>query len=140
VTEQGTVVEVRDHQAKIELRPGDECAHCCAGFMCKSGNGGLRYFEVENAAEAQIGDVVEIYLPSQNVFLSAFLVYIVPLIALVAGYVIGKAASGSENVGIIAAVLALVAAYLSLRVVDSRVARASKWRPVMRRVIARGSE
>ena len=139
MTEQGTIVEVRDRLAKVQLSPGEECAHCCAGHMCRSGSGGLRYFEVQNAAGAQIGDLVEIHLPSHNVFLSALLVYIAPLAMLVAGYAIGKGVSGSEHVGIAAAVFALVGAYLSLRVVDRRMARGTRWHPVVRRVIARGN-
>lgn len=109
--------------------------------MCRlGGEGGLRHFELENAAQAQVGDLVEVHFPTPKVFLSALLVYIVPLIMLVAGYVIGQGLSGSEEVGMVAGVLALVAAYMGLRVVDRRLARAAGWHPVMGRVVERAED
>jgi len=137
VIEQATVVELRGQRAKIALRSEDECEHCFAQHMCNLGHDGVRYLDIENTLGAQIGDAVEVYLPSQNVLLMAFLVYMVPLIMLLAGYLLGNGLSGSEHIGTATGVLALIGSFLGLRFIDKRIAQQARWNPVIRRVLAK---
>ena len=136
MTEQGTVVEVLDGKATVALKRRQECARCCASHFCAPTEGELRHFELENAAGAHAGDVVEIRLQARNVLASATLVYIAPLVALLAGYAVGKALSGSDHLGIAASLGGLALWYLTLKAVDRRMAKSARWRPVIARVVA----
>lgn len=141
--EQGTIVGLRNHVARIALKTEDECEHCFAQHMCGLGRDGLRYIEIEDTLGTQIGDVVEIYSPSQNVLLFAFLVYMAPLIMLLVGYMLGKGLSGSEHIGTVTAILALIGSFLGLRFVDKRIdkriAKGATLHPVIKRVIVKES-
>jgi len=89
--ETGTVVELRPGgTAMVLCRKGSACGHCSAADKCEMGrDSGERLVETRNQVGADVGDQVRISISSRTFLKSSFLVYIVPLIVLVIGAVLG---------------------------------------------------
>jgi sigma-E factor negative regulatory protein RseC len=87
--EYGEVIEVRGNTAKVKLGAKQACAHC--GVCAKIGNSPNEMLVEAYAGEpVEKGDKVALVIGNGMILKSAFVVYMVPLIALIAGYYIGK--------------------------------------------------
>ena len=87
MAEKGRVVELKGNNAVVSMVRKEACAKCracVAGFSEKE-----MLIEAENQCDAKVGDWVEITL-SEDGFLSAVLImYGLPLIGLMAGFLLG---------------------------------------------------
>lgn len=84
--ERGTVVAVRPGVVDLAMVPGDECGSCTA---C-SANGDARLLENVPAPDGLgIGDIVEIDIPQAVRTRAQALIFLVPVVALVLGYMAG---------------------------------------------------
>jgi len=92
IEEIGTVVELRGkHVAMVLCQKSSLCEHCPTSGACHIGdNGRERVVEARNPLGAAVGDRVRVAVSTRSFLQSSFLLYIVPLIALVVGAVIGK--------------------------------------------------
>lgn len=92
IEEVGTVVELKSKSAAVVMcEKSSFCENCAASGACAVGDDDRqRLVTVHNQLRAVVGDRVKI-AASTDIFLkSSFLVYIVPLIALVIGALVGK--------------------------------------------------
>ena len=96
----GIVKKIKDNMAEVEIQRSSACGESCAS--CGLCPGQTAVVTASNDIHATVGDRVTIDMADKKVLGAAFLVYIVPLIALIAGYFIGYAAFKSElpSVGI----------------------------------------
>ena len=87
MAEKGRVIELKDNFAVVSMTRKEACAKCracVAGFSEKE-----MLIEAENLCDAQVGDWVEITL-SENGFLSAVMImYGLPMVGLMAGFLLG---------------------------------------------------
>lgn len=92
----GTVVELKPGgTAMVLCQKGSACGHCSAADKCEMGkDSGERLVEARNDAGAGVGSQVKVGISSQTFLKSSFLVYIVPLIALVVCALIGSQIAG----------------------------------------------
>ena len=99
----GIVREIKNNQAKVEVIRRHSCHKCGA---CEIG--GSRVFELwlDNAVNAKPGDRVIIYFAGKKLLKVAFIVYIFPLIALMAGYIAGAALFPKSSYGEIGGIIA----------------------------------
>jgi len=119
LTKTGVVKAVQGRTALVLTRMEPECEVCTAKDACFTMGGGGANTEVRarNTAKAQVGDVVTISMRGSSLLKISFLIYMVPILALiggiVSGYLLSKLISVDENVlvGIFGG-LALVAAFL----------------------------
>jgi len=90
--ETGVVLEKRpDGTALIECQRGSMCLHCVAADSCNAGSsGGTMQIEAINKKDAAVGDLVRVATTAKKFLGSSFLVYIVPIIALLTGAVLGE--------------------------------------------------
>ncbi len=84
--EQGTVVEVRGDKAVVEMAPSAGCARC---GMCTCGADGRMRIEADAPPGIAVGDPVEVDLPVGRMR-AALTVYLIPLVALMAGAMLGN--------------------------------------------------
>jgi len=81
----GRVISITNGIATVQIRRstacGDKCASC-GGCSATKGNA-----IVNNQLGAKVGETVRFELDDNKVLLCAFIVYIVPLFALIFGYV-----------------------------------------------------
>lgn len=129
MTEEGLVRQVAGTMAQVETTQTEAC-NCCEAKGACSTMGGLkqRVVMAQNDAQAGVGDRVLLALPRRGVMGAGFLVYIVPLIALLAGAYLGKLHGvqwglGSTNASVILGMGALVLSWAALRPISKNLAK-----------------
>lgn len=90
MVEEGTITEVRGTRARVIVRRSAMCEGCQSQGVCKSLGGG-KDMEAEalNRVGAKVGDRVLLRLDTSFFLRIAFLVYMVPVLALLGGAVAG---------------------------------------------------
>ncbi|NMA04246.1 MAG: SoxR reducing system RseC family protein [Clostridiales bacterium] len=85
----GIIISINKDRAKVMLQRQSACGDCKA---CKLGRDDT-YIEVDaiNSVDAKVGDHVEIDMEHQSFLSAAFIVYMLPLFALIGGILIGSA-------------------------------------------------
>jgi sigma-E factor negative regulatory protein RseC len=100
----------------------DACEHCSARDTCHAvgGTGANATVRAINTVDAQVGDTVTIAMASTTLLKASFLIYMVPVLALIGGILIGFLVNSlvgiNESVAVgISSGLCLVAAFVWLR-------------------------
>jgi sigma-E factor negative regulatory protein RseC len=137
IEEVGTVVALRPGQlAVVRCARSSLCEHCPSSAACHIGDDDrVRTVEALNPLDAAVGDRVRVAVSTRSFLQSGFIVYIVPLIAMVIGAALGqltgeRLATGvhPELLSAIFAVFFLVGSFLVIRV-GSRALPAEAFRP-----------
>ncbi len=125
------VVDVRGNDLLVVARQSGGCGHCDSEKGCGSGKLSQmlcrepRQFLVSNDAGARVGDEVQVTLPEGVLLRSAILMYIVPLLMLLAcGMVAASlAASDAQRDGyaLVGGLAGLVAGFLFSKKMAQRV-------------------
>lgn len=91
LTKTGVVKAIQGRMALVVTKYEPECASCKAKDTCSTlgGAGANREVKVRNTAGAQVGDIVTITIRSSSFLKVSFLVYMVPILALIGGIVLG---------------------------------------------------
>nr|HID59001.1 hypothetical protein [Desulfobacterales bacterium] len=90
MTEEGTVKRVQGSMAWVVTKRSDMCQNCLARSACHMLGGGDEVeAKVKNTANARVGDRVVIGLSETAMLKATFLVYLVPVMALFGGSLIG---------------------------------------------------
>ena len=102
IEEFGTVIELKSkHTAVVLCKKSSLCEHCATSGSCAIGDDGkIRTIEVQNTLGASVGDHVCIATTTRSFLQSSFLLYIVPLIALLLGAGIGKLTGEKIDTGL----------------------------------------
>jgi sigma-E factor negative regulatory protein RseC len=85
--EEGVVVEEVGETVRVEVLRKGWCGGC---RLCSIGALGKRVTEAENPIGAKKGQRVMIEVPSTGLLVAAFILYILPVIFLVGGFIIGR--------------------------------------------------
>jgi sigma-E factor negative regulatory protein RseC len=99
------VVQVSGSEAVVAPSQGGGCGSCSSSNSCGSSKitqfitGAPRQFRVQNDVGAQVGMVVQIGLPEGVLLQSAMLVYILPLVLLLIGAIVGDQLSSETQLG-----------------------------------------
>jgi len=96
--EKGRIVKVDNGVAEVEMERTSACARC---GICLESSGDRMILYAKDSVGAHPGDEVLISLESKEVLKAAFLIYIFPLVGLIAGYFLGRSIFGTERIGII---------------------------------------
>ena len=91
IIQTGVVRAIHGRMAVVVTRREPECESCSAKDVCSSlgGSGVNREVRARNTARAQVGDVVKISIRGSSFLKVTFLVYMVPILAIIAGAVFG---------------------------------------------------
>ena len=92
IEEIGTVLELKGkHKALVMCKKSSLCENCApSGHCVMNDDDKTRLIEVQNPLGATVGERVRIATTTKSFLQSSFLLYIVPLIALVIGAIVGK--------------------------------------------------
>jgi len=117
MAEKGQVVELKDRFAIVKMIRTEACAKCGA---CKKGMAeNEMLIEAINQCEANIGDWVEINLDSSDFLKATAIMYGIPLICLMFGFVLGyncfKSISYNEIIGFSLGIIFMFLAYLWIK-------------------------
>lgn len=135
--ESGRVVRVHDGNVDVLIRPSESCESC---GICSEGAGGLRLLEgVGDPIGARVDDTVMVETPGSSRQRAQLRLYVVPVVALVLGYLAGFLLSTMVGVDpdVGGAVFSLLAGAAALATVP-RSEAATQDGPVVRAIIARG--
>lgn len=114
----GIVKKRKGSAAEVEIVRSSACGDNCAS--CGLCPGRKAVLEAENAADAAEGDTVVIDMADKKVLCAAFLVYIVPVAALIIGYIAGEALFGGEAAGITAGFLLMILTFILIILTDKK--------------------
>ncbi len=127
----GTVTELNGNKAKVVFTRSKACGDCHA---CVSFGSDQAETELANTLGAKVGDRVSIELHSGSVFTASLIMYGIPLVALLAGVLIGSFISDlfTAVFGIGAAVIA----FLIIRLFEPKFTKMGKFDPRMIEIVS----
>jgi sigma-E factor negative regulatory protein RseC len=90
-TEEGIVIKLDNKTAIIRTARKTACESCSEKHSCTSiGSGQEMELEADNPIHAQAGDRVTISLPTGKLITASFLLYVFPIILMIAGALLGE--------------------------------------------------
>lgn len=116
MTGEGLVIKKYGHMADVRVRRESACGSDCAS--CGGCEDKSFIVSAKNCANANEGDRVKLYLPTGKVYLSATLVYLLPVLLLLAGAALFKLTSASKAIP--ATVLLFVIWFFTIRIYNKR--------------------
>lgn len=144
--EPGVVEKASPHQAVVLVEQSSACEQCRSRGACEVLSGKTMRVELSNELGAKEGDRVEITIPAASVLKVSFLVYLVPVAALVAGAYVGNIWAEGRTAdptpyAVATGMLAMIGSFLLLRRFERAASQASsKYRPRMSRILASNEE
>jgi sigma-E factor negative regulatory protein RseC len=124
--ESGTIISIENEFATVKIHRGEECESC---HLCDSFGSNEMKLVALNEAEAGIGDIVDIKVEPGKVIKHSFLIFILPIIAMIFGYWIGVTLvpePGGEKSGIVGAFIALLLVFMIIRLYNRHYSRNEK--------------
>ena len=137
--ETGTVVEIRDQVILVSTAAKGACHSCSARGVCHMGGDKTMVVEARNLIGAQAGDTVRICLSSRSVLGAAFLLYVVPLLVFLGGFILGQALTQNQLWAVLLGFLSMAAAYVGIRLVDRWLDRKRKLLPQVTEIVYQAS-
>jgi sigma-E factor negative regulatory protein RseC len=140
VKEEGLVQTVLHGRAKVQIQKSSSCQTCESKGACGVFSDKGMVIEMINELDAKEGDMVEISVPEGSLLKLSLLVYLIPVLALIAGaYAGGLWAQSSHTQSPLASILggafAMALAFYLLKRLD-RVAQVKrKYQPRMTRIL-----
>ncbi len=124
ITEEGIVQEVGPSKAFILINRSSACAGCHSQSACHPSEHKEMIVEAINDLHARIGDRVQISVPAGSLLKATFIVYFVPVLALVLGAITGSKLAPS--LGMDATLTSILCGVLSMVTVFGIVKRYDK--------------
>jgi len=131
--ETGLVVETEGNTAKVLFEKTDACKSC---DICSALDGGSMYMEAENTVGAKAGERVEMEVNAPPLIVSAFALYIVPVIALISGYAVAERISHIEIAGIIGGALLFFVSLFMVKLYGRKMAKKEKFRARIVKIVS----
>ena len=140
--EQARVIKKEDGQSLVKIIRTSACSHCDEKCMLAEDSHEVDEMEVlvNDPIGAEVGSMVELEMGAKPILFSAFLVYLLPLVAIVAGYFIGANIfnifiNSTEIAGIFGSISGFFLSFLLLRFFDKKAGSKSYFHPKITRVI-----
>ncbi len=143
VTEQGVIEDVSGRKTLVRIKKSSACATCESRGDCGVASGKSMVVEVVNDFGGGKGDHVELSVPSGAFLKLSLLVYILPVVALIAGAFGGGAFARVLHVplslaSVIGGFLVMGITFYALKRFDRSSRASRKFQPRMTRILYRG--
>lgn len=131
----GLVVDIEDFNALVKIDRKTACENCKGcGFGTQDGKSIIVH--AVNQANALKGDTVELDMDTPNVLTAAFLIYTIPLIALMFGIlssygVMKIIGHQSEALSFIFGIICLGLSFLLIKKNEDKIKKSQKFNPVV---------
>ena len=140
--ERARVIKKKEDQSLVQIIKTSACSHCDEKCMLAEDSHEIEEMEVlvNDPIDAEVGSMVELEMGAKPILVSAFLVYLLPLLAIVAGYFAGASllsifVASSEIAGILGSGVGFLLAFLFLRVFDKKAGSKSYFHPKITKVV-----
>jgi sigma-E factor negative regulatory protein RseC len=133
----GVIIEEMGQFSKVKLLRHTACGNCGA---CQVGDDSKDvHLMAKNNVNAHMGDMVEVSMNTDSVLSAAFIMYVIPLVALFAGLAIGhflfsQSVNGELMSGGLGLVL-MVLAFWIIKLNDKRFMKSDKYTAQILRII-----
>lgn len=138
VTETALVLDVEDDFAWVECISRSACGHCHAADSCGNSTIAKAFaprshrFQVKLKHPVLPGQRIDIGLPAQSLVRSALLVYIMPLILMIAGVLVAVGLFGNtDNIALIGCAVGALMGFFGARWWAKRLNNNRAYQPVM---------
>lgn len=122
----GRVAVLKDGFATVQFTRSKMCKHCGACIYLGDSEAQV---DIKNTLGAAAGDFVRVELQAKSFLQANLLAYVLPLIALIAGVLLGT--RWSDWLGIVLGLAGAGAVYLLLRALEPRFKKSQRFNPVM---------
>lgn len=133
--QQGIVIEVIGHIAKVKISRHSECKNCgaCPGDQAI-------VLEAQNLIGAKPGQRVSIEIKETNMLKAAFIVYVVPIIAIFLGAMCGgwlarRITQSVQIFQVAGGIVAFILAVLFIKFFDKSVNNNGKVQPIIKHIL-----
>ncbi len=134
MTGQGTVKSTDGATARVLVTASRECSGCASKGHCGMGNVKPHEITVLNRSGAKTGDYIEFEAETGKVILSAALIWILPVLSMILGYLVAdRFVAGVWP--IISAFIFLVMSYVVLKGIDLLLTGGTTFYPSIIRII-----
>lgn len=133
--EVGRVVEVSGDTVRVELEATERCSYCGAKILCHPGASNKMYIEAINEVGARLGDKVKIGIGTKVYFLSAFLLFIAPIVAFLVCFVVTRMLTGREDLAVVCGLGGVVVFFVWLVGVNRKVTKSKNFHPVVKEIM-----
>jgi len=116
--EEAVVLEVKDKKAKIEIKRSKSCRGC---GLCSLNPDGMMVAEIEDTIGVKVGDRVQVEIPDKDFLKAAFILYLVPVIGLITGALIGS--KFNPHMSILGGFIGIVLSFVFVRYYDRKMGR-----------------
>ena len=120
----GRVVEAKDGSLKVCFDRPEMCASCG-----KCGAHGVHQELVTVQGKAQVGNWVQVEMPDAQVVKVSLIAYVIPLVFLMIGLVIGQNVLGTDAWAAGLGIGLMAAGLLVVRLIDKRLGGRPGWKP-----------
>lgn len=111
----GKVTEVNGNKIKVKMFKESSCAHCSG---CGDASKLTRELDLFYNGEVEIGDIVTFELEDAKMLKIGFLVYILPIIMMLIGFVISSKMGNSEKISVFISFGFLIISFICLHIYD----------------------
>ena len=127
--EQGLVVKIEGNTATVRVDKKDECSKC--GMCLFPKNASHIDFEAQNDLGVAEGDTVIIQTQKEGKLLGVLLAFLVPLILVGAGVLLGLLVFGNELVALGISVVLVIVWYVVLSFIDKKLKKSMGFKPTI---------
>lgn len=122
----GIVVDQMGEFSKVKLLRHTACGNCGA---CQLGDDQKDIMLVaRNSAKANVGDMVEVSMATGGVLSAAFIMYVIPLVGLFAGLMLGQLLfSGNDGLVALMGVLLMATSFFIIKLNDKKFLKNEKY-------------
>jgi YHS domain-containing protein/positive regulator of sigma E activity len=135
--ETGTVITTQRGVATVQFVPKEACEHCGAKGFCHPSPGKMTA-EAVNSVGALVGDEVVIETEAGTSMLAASLVFLVPVLSLILGYLAARKIWGSEPAATAGAIVLMLISVIVLAYFDRKVLKPKRFMPRIKEIVRRG--
>lgn len=121
----GVVVDTDNNIATVALLECGECDNCEFSSFCNVGKGGRKII-CSNNKGAKVGDLVEVGSTGKNALFAGVLNFLLPLLLLAVGIILGLTIWKSELLGFILAMLFVILYFLFFTFMDKKIVKSGK--------------
>jgi sigma-E factor negative regulatory protein RseC len=145
LVEEGTITKVLGSKALVLVERSSMCDGCHSKSVCKNLGGGKNMeAEANNGAGGKVGDRVLLKIDTSLFLRLTFIVYMIPVLALIAGAIIGvkfgpQYSFNPEFASLVLSVSAFIIAFLVIYVIGKRTKVKQRYMPEIVKIISSGS-
>lgn len=140
--ELATVIESKGNKASVKIIRHSACSKCTQKCeLAESHEQDELVVEVDNQVGAVEGELVRLEIEEQHLVFAALIIYLLPLILMIAGYFVGDwiamdlGIQTGQIAGIIGTLFFLFISFLLIKLVNPYLEKKTGFKPVMKKVV-----